>query len=821
MKKLGIVLLGLTLGSLLLSWVWWQLYLGQMSPSDQAMLGKLSPAEILRLGGILPREPLDNGGWDRREYPGRGHSPWVLRSNLDGRARMIHFALAPEIWLSYDTERAALHQFWKGDLVLQGAAYDTHHGPQPVSRGKAWVLTGDGPAWALSIVGEIVPTEVQYLGHFEREDGQRAGIRFRLSAPGATAVITEMPELTREDGRLALRRRFEIEPTPAEVEVIALANVGPGEQGVSTRLTSGRSSITWPFDEPSIPLDPLGTEALQDTVPVAQRLMEESDCATCHNETQKTVGPSWQEIALRYAGEERQATAALLAQRVIEGGGGVWGAAVMPPHPQLGLREAEQLAAHVLAFSSDAVAVEKDPFGGRYATTFDYEVEPRLTAIHPSYDLERIRPEGFHPMVGGMEWAADGSLLLSTWDEDGSVYRVSGHEGGPDEVRVQRIAEGLQEPLGLRRVGDRLFVLQKQELTELVDTDGDGRIDEYRTQNNRWGTTANFHEFAFGLVHKGEHLYAALSVCVLMGGASCPNQDPDRGSVVRFHLETGEMETIASGLRTPNGVALGPDGGLFVTDNQGDWLPASKLVPVEQGAFFGWRPPGTNTERPVQPPAIWLPQDEIGNSPTEPLLLTEGPFAGQMIFGDVYQGGIQRAFLERVNGVWQGAVFRFTGGLEGAANRLLAGPGGAIYVGQIGHPGNWGAPGKDWFGLERLRPNGAAAYELLEVRARPGGFELVLSEPVADGAAIEPGDLRLRQWFYHPTSQYGGPKFDDRELPVTGVRLSGDRLRIELDVDGLEEGHVVYIRLDPRVPSRSGRRFWIHEAWYTLNELPL
>ena len=50
----------------------------------------------------------------------------------------------------------------------------------------------------------------------------------------------------------------------------------------------------------------------------------------------------------------------------------------------------------------------------------------------------------------------------------------------------------------------RIFVLQKQELTELIDHDGDELTDEYRCVAAGWGVTANFHEFAFGLVH-GEY----------------------------------------------------------------------------------------------------------------------------------------------------------------------------------------------------------------------------------------------------------------------------------------------------------------------------
>ena len=69
------------------------------------------------------------------------------------------------------------------------------------------------------------------------------------------------------------------------------------------------------------------------------------------------------------------------------------------------------------------------------------------------------------------------------------------------------------------------------------------------------------------------------------------------------------------------------DGKLLVTDNQGDWLPASKLIQLTPGDFYGWRAPGDDRDYgPVAPPALWLPQNEIGNSPTQPLVLTQGPY---------------------------------------------------------------------------------------------------------------------------------------------------------------------------------------------------
>ena len=46
------------------------------------------------------------------------------------------------------------------------------------------------------------------------------------------------------------------------------------------------------------------------------------------------------------------------------------------------------------------------------------------------------------------------------------------------------------------------------------------------------------------------------------------------------------MHYVAGGLRTPDGIGWGPEGGIFVTDNQGDWLPSSKLVHIKQDRFF-------------------------------------------------------------------------------------------------------------------------------------------------------------------------------------------------------------------------------------------
>ncbi|TDC80098.1 family 16 glycoside hydrolase [Streptomyces hainanensis] len=457
-----------------------------------------------------------------------------------------------------------------------------------------------------------------------------------------------------------------------------------------------------------------------------------------------------------------------------------------------------------------------------------------LTEVHPDYELTDLRPEGFEPQVTAMEWLPDGRLAVATWGgggspnqqpTDGEVYLLDNVTGdtGPGQVTAVRVAEGLREPQGLKYVEGSLYVSQKHELTELVDLDGDEVIDEYRTVAT-WPWGGNFHEFAFGLLYRDGYFYLNLSVAIDLGGATTnPQPAENRGTTIRVNRETGEVGYVAGGLRTPNGIGWGPEGELFVTDNQGGWLPSSKLVQVDQGDFFNHytNPAGPFDDQPVTQPVLWLPQNEIANSPSTPLTLQEGTFAGQMLFGDVTYGGIQRAYLEQVDGAYQGAVFRFTQGLEAGVNRLSVGPDGALYAGGIGAGGNWGQEGKLTFGLQKLTETGDDAFDMLAMRATSGGFEVEYTKPLSQETvdALAAG-YRVEQWRYLPTAQYGGPKVDEETLTVRSASVSADGRTVTLDIPGLKPGHVVHLRSPRPFTDVSGQELWNTEAWYTLNRIP-
>ncbi|HPQ20811.1 MAG TPA: DUF1080 domain-containing protein [Saprospiraceae bacterium] len=445
-----------------------------------------------------------------------------------------------------------------------------------------------------------------------------------------------------------------------------------------------------------------------------------------------------------------------------------------------------------------------------------------LLDVHPSFTLTQARPDDFHPMIGGMDFLSDGRLVISVWEPSGAVY-ILDHvaDGDSTKIQVKKIAEGLAEPLGLCVVDDEIYVMQKQEMTHLIDTDGDEIIDEYRTLCDDWQVTANFHEFGFDLCYKDGYFYAALATAILPGGASMPNQAKDRGKVIKVNKETGDIEFVASGLRTPNGVGLGYNQGVFVSDNQGDWLPSSKILEVSNGAFYGSRSvdyQGTAGLK-VTPPVVWLPQDEIGNSPSTPMMINVGPYQNQMIHGEVTHGGVKRVFVEEVNGVLQGAVFRFIQGLEAGINRMTWSPDGSLYVGGIGNPGDWGQVGKKWYGLQRLEFNGYITFEILEASIRSNGMELTFTEPLTEGDGWNPKDYLVKQWYYNPTEDYGGPKMDEQELKVLSASVSGDRKKVFLEIEGIKKNHVVYVRTKNFI-SENLKELRSPELWYTVNEIP-
>ncbi len=79
----------------------------------------------------------------------------------------------------------------------------------------------------------------------------------------------------------------------------------------------------------------------------SEELAKAKNCLACHKTDAKLVGPSYQEVAAKYAGQEGAAD--MLAEKIQKGGKGAWGPVPMPPNPQVSPEEAKQLADWVLS----------------------------------------------------------------------------------------------------------------------------------------------------------------------------------------------------------------------------------------------------------------------------------------------------------------------------------------------------------------------------------------------------------------------------------------------------------------------------------------
>lgn len=75
-------------------------------------------------------------------------------------------------------------------------------------------------------------------------------------------------------------------------------------------------------------------------------LAQKKNCMACHATDKKLVGPSYKDVAAKYA-KDKDAYKKL-AEKIVKGGSGVWGPVPMPANAQVTPAEAEQLANWVL-----------------------------------------------------------------------------------------------------------------------------------------------------------------------------------------------------------------------------------------------------------------------------------------------------------------------------------------------------------------------------------------------------------------------------------------------------------------------------------------
>ena len=82
-----------------------------------------------------------------------------------------------------------------------------------------------------------------------------------------------------------------------------------------------------------------------------EQLISSSDCLTCHKVDTKIVGPSYADVAKKYAATDENIE--MLASKIIAGGSGSWGEIPMAPHPAITKDDAKEMVKYILALKTN------------------------------------------------------------------------------------------------------------------------------------------------------------------------------------------------------------------------------------------------------------------------------------------------------------------------------------------------------------------------------------------------------------------------------------------------------------------------------------
>jgi hypothetical protein len=474
-----------------------------------------------------------------------------------------------------------------------------------------------------------------------------------------------------------------------------------------------------------------------------------------------------------------------------------------------------------------------------------------MDVLNPYFTVQDILPAEMRsvPGIGGIDLLPNGDGVICTWGgsqkSDGEIWIVpalaTGNPGAPT-----RIATGLREALGVAVVGNDFYVLEKPRILKFTGSGANWNKSILFTLGAAWYNDVRRMHFSLNLIHHDNAFWFTTSANYPLD----PDEPLQRGSLIRVPLDGSGYRQMARGLNTANGLGLGPEGEFFVTDDQGYWRPANGLyrIPVKgelpaNGRFYGYGRKTNNAcgmqptaldgsscpEDPGYPPAVWVPYMPYSYSPTRPILLKAGPYAGQMISGDVTRGGVLRYQVEKVKGEWQGAVFSFQepspAGIDFGIYQFLYTPSGNLLVTGIGGgveglggETNWNRKGIVR-GLNLLTPTTAPVFDLLAIRSLRDGFDVEFTQP-ASSSAGDPSNWSVKTTVFTPTQAFGGDSLrSDNNVPVAvaSADLSADGRHVHLKLASLLARRMYAIQANAIASAVGDQDLYSKAGYYTLN----
>ena len=786
--------------------------------------------------------------------------------------RAMTFDLGQDVFASYDLHRMRLHHVWGGFLNLSETQHMRYRGErQPFPDGEPldglqtyhWAFGADfepAPENALMAglensksMGPTDPELMTYHGHYL--DGRTATLFFSIQgrevlerprvhrrgdflvlenvirvAPGATAIQLAAGEFGEAAGGEPVEAAGEPGDVAGEVAEAAgeRAEAAGEAAGGGFARAADIAGVLARGDEPSSTLARTGPAT--DTVAVAGDASPGGTASIGEFVAAAVAGDSeplrWEVTAGNRLGLHIPAAEEPLVIRVLRFAGNgeqelarfadyVGLVAENGPMTTPDLASVRQGGAPrwtttiETAGTLDVKRTRYDPIDYRRTegiSPFRVKDRPRLRpAADPAYVIDDLALPDDNPWNAWMRMSAldffdDGRLAVSTLG--GDVWIVTGVDETLENLRWRRFATGLFEPLGLKVIDGIVYVTTRDGIQRLLDLNDDGEADYYEDVYADTDVSNGFHAYNFDLqVDSDGNIYFAK-----------PGRYTDYslpGAIMKIAPD-GSAQAIARGFRVPNGMGIDPaDDTLYISGQEGQWVPASKLTIVPVGEdiqpWFGV----SQTDEPVfdtfVQPFIWMPR-ELDNSTAGQLVVRDerfGPLDGKLLHVSFGKGWIYYHMLEEVEGVTQGSVVAMPFQFDAGVQRLRVNPAdGQIYV--VGLTG-WDAEATDRDGnLNRVRYTGAPAYLLTQTHARHDGIELVFSFELDSARAAQASSYVVERWNYRWSARYGSAHWSvdnpdtngNDPVAVRRAEVGEDGRSVRLVFDDMRPVDQMMIRMD-------------------------
>ncbi len=420
--------------------------------------------------------------------------------------------------------------------------------------------------------------------------------------------------------------------------------------------------------------------------------------------------------------------------------------------------------------------------------------------------------------ISGVDFFPNGDAAVCT--AHGEVWKVTGIDAGLKKLSWQRFATGLYQPLGLKILNDEIIVICRDQLNRLIDSNGDGEADVYQSLCHDLVTQGGDHAYAMRLeADRAGNLYFLKS-----------SEGPPHGcSLLRWNHQTESLEVVASGFRHPYGLGMGPNDEITVADNEGNYVPSSKIDLIEPGGFYGYLENIAEPPANVQPnrPLCFIPKfidNSCGGQMWVPDDQRWGHYqAGQMLHLSWGRCTLHAVLRQLVGETWQAATVRFPELVfrSGSGTAKFNPLDGQLYV--VGLDG-WQTGAVQDGCFSRVRHTGRTAVMPESFEVFPNGIRVKYSVPLDPKKNLDSSQFAVEQWNYLWSSTYGSFHYQ----PSSPATVGHDRLKIRQVV--LLDDRTLFLQIDKLLPvdqlqltatlvTSLGQQV-THELLGTINALP-